>query len=156
MGGGGQSRAAPVRLHSSSGRGDCWPSAQPTHCAAMRKGQMRESRAGMLVLVREPCTLEGESAASSLFCYTGAFFYSWLASCPRRKVGSGDLGGGGQNSKKECIFPGGVSSREASPPAPAGTAPTDSCLGAKPLPHGKLPAVPAPVTLATSFFRLCK
>lgn len=50
-----------------------------------------------------------------------------------------------------CFLP-----EQAKALVPAGTAPTDSCLGAKPLPHGKLPAVPAPVTLATGFFRLCK
>lgn len=83
----------------------------------------------MLVLVRERCGLE-----ESLFCYGSIFFFLKLAGCPRRKVGSRDLGVGG--SKEECVFPWGVSSREASPPAPAGTAPTDSCLGAKPLPHG--------------------
>lgn len=57
----------------------------------------------------------------------------------------------GMRSPGGCFLP-----EQANALVPAGTAPTDSCLGAKPLPHGKLPAVPAPVTLATGFFRLHK
>lgn len=56
---------------------------------------MRESPAGMLVLVREPCTLERRALCAVCFVHR-SIFYSWLASCPRRKVGSGDWGAGGE------------------------------------------------------------
>lgn len=75
MGGGGQGKAAPVRLHSSSGRGDGWPSAQPTHSVSMRKGQTRGRAKPACSCLREsPAHWRGRGLAGRVGFVKGAFF----------------------------------------------------------------------------------